>query len=402
MIVVFTYLGFTKFANPFANQFTVHATFSSANGLRPASLGADRRRRRRQGAEHPGRARLPARVADAGPVQRRRRDDRRSTSRGCRSTRTRRSRSARASSWRATSSSTSVRARRRRRPPPTATRSRPAGRRAGPARPGADHRCRPTPARTCRSCSSSTARRSSRAARRYNALDPVLAGRLQVHVDRRPRRARDPAPRPVELDRRAGQRSPERSTPPAEPPEPGHRLQHHRHTRSRARTWRSRTRVAELPKTLSAAIPAFNAAQRRVPARADARHGADPGRRSPRARDRREPAVHNPAEAARAAIGAGRAGVRSRGHDPGARDLTGESIPLMRNGVRPASSCLANVVLPVVAADAERPELQRLQRLPAAQGVRRGRRLPARTRRRVARRSTPTAPTSAYCSRPAR
>ena len=38
VIVAITYLVFTKFANPFANQFTVHATFSSANGLRPASL----------------------------------------------------------------------------------------------------------------------------------------------------------------------------------------------------------------------------------------------------------------------------------------------------------------------------------------------------------------------------
>jgi phospholipid/cholesterol/gamma-HCH transport system substrate-binding protein len=37
-IVVFTYLGFTKFANPFASQYTVHAVFSNANGLRPESL----------------------------------------------------------------------------------------------------------------------------------------------------------------------------------------------------------------------------------------------------------------------------------------------------------------------------------------------------------------------------
>jgi phospholipid/cholesterol/gamma-HCH transport system substrate-binding protein len=37
-ISLFTYLAFTKFANPFANPFTVHATFSSANGLRPDSL----------------------------------------------------------------------------------------------------------------------------------------------------------------------------------------------------------------------------------------------------------------------------------------------------------------------------------------------------------------------------
>jgi phospholipid/cholesterol/gamma-HCH transport system substrate-binding protein len=38
VIVVFTYLGFTKFANPFASQYTVDALFSNANGLRPASL----------------------------------------------------------------------------------------------------------------------------------------------------------------------------------------------------------------------------------------------------------------------------------------------------------------------------------------------------------------------------
>jgi ABC-type transporter Mla subunit MlaD len=36
-IIVFTYLGFTKFANPFASQYTVHAIFSNANGLKPGS-----------------------------------------------------------------------------------------------------------------------------------------------------------------------------------------------------------------------------------------------------------------------------------------------------------------------------------------------------------------------------
>jgi virulence factor Mce-like protein len=38
VLAVITYLVFTKFANPFASSYTVHATFSSANGLRPASL----------------------------------------------------------------------------------------------------------------------------------------------------------------------------------------------------------------------------------------------------------------------------------------------------------------------------------------------------------------------------
>ena len=37
-ILVFTYLGFTKFANPFASPYTVHAVFASANGLRPNSF----------------------------------------------------------------------------------------------------------------------------------------------------------------------------------------------------------------------------------------------------------------------------------------------------------------------------------------------------------------------------
>jgi phospholipid/cholesterol/gamma-HCH transport system substrate-binding protein len=38
LIVVFSYLAYTKFANPFASQFTVHAVFSSASGLRPDSF----------------------------------------------------------------------------------------------------------------------------------------------------------------------------------------------------------------------------------------------------------------------------------------------------------------------------------------------------------------------------
>ncbi|MFL5832341.1 MAG: MlaD family protein [Solirubrobacteraceae bacterium] len=38
IIVIATYLAYTKFANPFASKFTVHALFSSANGLRPDSF----------------------------------------------------------------------------------------------------------------------------------------------------------------------------------------------------------------------------------------------------------------------------------------------------------------------------------------------------------------------------
>jgi ABC-type transporter Mla subunit MlaD len=38
VLALLAYLAFTKFANPFANPFTIHATFSSVSGLRPDSL----------------------------------------------------------------------------------------------------------------------------------------------------------------------------------------------------------------------------------------------------------------------------------------------------------------------------------------------------------------------------
>ncbi|MGI9185476.1 MAG: MlaD family protein [Solirubrobacteraceae bacterium] len=37
-IIVFSYLAYTKFANPFANPYTLHAVFSNANGVQPDSL----------------------------------------------------------------------------------------------------------------------------------------------------------------------------------------------------------------------------------------------------------------------------------------------------------------------------------------------------------------------------
>ena len=38
VIVVFTYLGFNKFALPFEHHFTLHALFPSSNGIRQDSL----------------------------------------------------------------------------------------------------------------------------------------------------------------------------------------------------------------------------------------------------------------------------------------------------------------------------------------------------------------------------
>ncbi len=49
VIVVFSYGAYSKFANPFASQYTIHAVFSNANGLSARVAGADRRRQCRQG-----------------------------------------------------------------------------------------------------------------------------------------------------------------------------------------------------------------------------------------------------------------------------------------------------------------------------------------------------------------
>jgi phospholipid/cholesterol/gamma-HCH transport system substrate-binding protein len=38
LIAVFSYAAYTKFANPFAHKYTIHATFANANGLQPGSF----------------------------------------------------------------------------------------------------------------------------------------------------------------------------------------------------------------------------------------------------------------------------------------------------------------------------------------------------------------------------
>ena len=38
LVAVVSYLAYTKFANPFASKYTIHATFANANGLQPGSL----------------------------------------------------------------------------------------------------------------------------------------------------------------------------------------------------------------------------------------------------------------------------------------------------------------------------------------------------------------------------
>ena len=239
VIVVFTYLVFTKFANPFAN----HSRFTPRSpARRPASgvAGADRRRQRRQGHEHRTGPRLQAAAQTPGRCSGRRRDDRRSTSRGCRCTR----RDVRDPPAHVPGGQLL----RRRQPghavgPDGARRPHvpgPAGRRAGPARPGADlaaGRHPPQPADLLQQYGTAV----KQGGPALQPLDPVLAAGLQVLVDRRPRRARDPAPRPVELDRRRRARSPARSSPTRTTSRASSRTSTRPRTLSRARTSRSRT-----------------------------------------------------------------------------------------------------------------------------------------------------------------
>jgi len=48
-IAVFSYAAYTKFANPFASPFTLHAVFANANGLNPGSVVRIAGVKRRQG-----------------------------------------------------------------------------------------------------------------------------------------------------------------------------------------------------------------------------------------------------------------------------------------------------------------------------------------------------------------
>jgi hypothetical protein len=104
--------------------------------------------------------------------------------------------------------------------------------------------------------------------------------------------------------------------------------------------------VAELPKTLAAATPALNALNAAIPPLDALAHALVPGVVSAGpAIDQSLPFVHQlrllvqPSE------------LRGLTHDlrptiPALASLTHSTIPLMKNGVRPASSCVANIVIP--------------------------------------------------------
>ena len=154
--------------------------------------------------------------------------------------------------------------------------------------------------------------------------------------------------------------------------------------------------VAALPKTLEAAIPAFNAlnsafcsgpesARLRARAAAAARQSADPGGQVDRPNDRREPSVHHPAALSGLALGAAGPDRRSVGDRAGAVEPDPREHPA--DGQRRPAGVELRLERrdPVDEADDQRSELQRLERIPVSAGVRRGGRFPPRPGGRVAR-----------------
>ena len=177
-------------------------------------------------------------------------------------------------------------------------------------------------------------------------VDPVLEARLQVHLDRRPRCARHPAARPLAT------RSPRGAT------VAGALDAHPQNLQSLITNFNItadafarqnvalQSAVAELPRTLAAAIPAFNALNAAFPPVRELARTLVPGVVSAgRAIDASLPFVTQLRRLVQPSELGGLAADLSRAVPPLA-SLTAESIPLMRDGVRPASSCLATVVHP--------------------------------------------------------
>jgi phospholipid/cholesterol/gamma-HCH transport system substrate-binding protein len=104
--------------------------------------------------------------------------------------------------------------------------------------------------------------------------------------------------------------------------------------------------VGELPKTLAAATPAFNTLNAAIPPLDRLAHALIPGVVSAGpAIDTSLPFVAQLRQLVQPAE------LRGLTHDlrptiPALASLTHATIPLMRNGVRPASSCIANIVIP--------------------------------------------------------
>ena len=189
--------------------------------------------------------------------------------------------------------------------------------------------------------------------------------------------------------------------PSPEPREPDHRLQHHRQ-RVRAREHRARADGGRAAEDAVGGDPGVQRAQRRLPAPARARPRAGAGREVDRADGRRQPALRHTSCGLGAAVGAARADRRPAAHRPGAGQADQGDDPADAQRGPAGRQLRGQRDLPLVAADRPRPQLQRLQRLPAAQGLRRGRRLPARAWPASRATSTPTAPTSASSAPAAR
>ncbi len=259
LVVAFSYGAYTKFANPFASPYTIHAVVLERQRAAAGLARPDRRRRRRRGHGRLNRARAASRLKEPGRVPGRRRDDDDQQQRPAdphrRDVRDPPADLPRGQLLRRPQPRNPERPRRAERPHVPD----PAGHRAGAARPGADQPPGRARARTCRRCSSSTARRSTTRRPSFNRsvqywLPAYQYSALVAH-DALGIQPNDLSNYLAAQGTVAGRAQ----RPPADPREPDHGLQHDRRTRSRARTWRCSNTVVQLPRTLAAAIPAFNA-----------------------------------------------------------------------------------------------------------------------------------------------
>ena len=215
--------------------------------------------------------------------------------------------------------------------------------------------CRATRARTSRPCSSSTARRSSRAARRSTSRSSTGCPPTST-------RRSSPTTRSASSPTTSRTTSPPRARSPA----PSTRIPQNlenlitdfnttANAFARENTSLEQT-VAELPKTLSAAIPAFNALNAAFPPLRAFARAMVPGREVDRADGRRQPAVRHPAQRPACSPPSCAASPPTCGPTvPALAKLTKDTIPLMRNEVRPDRELRGQRHLPVVAAHRPRP-----------------------------------------------
>jgi len=168
-------------------------------------------------------------------------------------------------------------------------------------------------------------------------VDPVLAAGLRVQLGRRSRQRSESSPRPLQLHRRAGQRLRGDRRPSAAAGEPDHRLQHHRQ-RVRAGQHGAREHGRPVAAGAVGGHPDVQRAQPRVPPLRRLARTLIPGVKSTGRWS--TPACRSSTQLNDLVQPAELRGLTAdlKPTVPALAKLTLDTIPLMRNEVRPAAS----------------------------------------------------------------